>query len=104
MRWHVARLPGALVDMLLKVLPEALTNKNFTLTSLDISDNELGDEGIKYLCKALTDTNCKLESLNLRGNRNITDVGKPCLFEAITDTDREVREGLVLCRSIRSEA
>ena len=52
MRWHVARLPGALVDTLLKVLLEALTNKNFTLTSLDISDNELGDEGIKYLCKA----------------------------------------------------
>ena len=91
-------------DRVLKDLPETLTNKNCALTSSDISYNELGDEEIKYLCKALTDTYCKLRCLNLRRNRNITDVGKQCLFEAITGTDWEVREGLVLCRSIKSEA
>ena len=91
-------------DRVLKDLPETLTNKNCALTSSDISYNELGDEEIKYLCKALTDTYCKLRCLNLRRNRNITDVGKQCLFEAITGTDWEVREGLVLCHSIKSEA
>ena len=53
---------------------EALTNENCTWTSSDIKDNKLGDEEIKYLCKASTDSNCKLQSLDLRGNRNITDV------------------------------
>ena len=53
-------------------LGNALARVNCKLASLDISDNELGDKGIKYLCKALTDTNCRLRSLNLRGNRNIT--------------------------------
>ena len=91
-------------DRVLKDLPEAFTNENCALTSSDIRDNEFGDEGIKYLYKALTDATCKLQSLNLRGNRNITNVGKQCLFEAITGTDWEVREGLVLCRSIKSEA
>ena len=85
-------------------LCHALTSVNCTLTSLDVSHNELGDEGIKYLRKALADSNWKLRSLNLRGNRNITDVGKQCLFEVITGTDWEVRESLIFCRSIKSEA
>ncbi|XP_022785156.1 uncharacterized protein LOC111325590 isoform X1 [Stylophora pistillata] len=84
-------------------LARALTNKNCALTSLDISFNRIGDEGTKFLCKALTDTNCKLRSLNLHGNLKITDVGKQCLSEAITGTDWEVREGLILSLSIKSE-
>ena len=91
-------------DLGMMHLCNVLTSVKCTLTSLNVSDNRLGDEGIVHLCKALTDTNCKLQSLNLRGNRNITDVGKQCLFEAITGTDWEVREGLILCRSIKSEA
>ena len=85
-------------------LCDALTSVNCTLTSLNVSDNGLGDQGIMHFCKAITDTNCKLQSLNLRGNRNITDAGKQCLFEAITGTDWEVRKGWILCRSIKSEA
>ena len=91
-------------DLGMMHLCNVLISVKFTLTSLNVSDNRLGDEGIVHLCKALTDTNCKLQSLNLRENRNITDVGKQCLFEAITGTDWEVREGLILCRSIKSEA
>ena len=85
-------------------LCNALTSVNCILTSLNVSENWSGDKGIKYLCKALTDTNCKLRNLNLRGNRNVTDVGKQCLFEGTTGTDWEVREGPILCRSIKSEA
>ena len=91
-------------DLGMMHLCNVLISVKCTLTSLNVSDNRLGDEGIVHLCKALTDTNCKLQSLNLRENRNITDVGKQCLFEAITGTDWEVREGLILCRSIKSEA
>ena len=91
-------------DLGMMHLSNVLTSVKCTLTSLNVSDSRLGDEGIVHLCKALTDTNCKLQSLNLRGNRNITDVGKQCFFEAITGTDWEVREGLILCRSIKSEA
>ena len=91
-------------DLGMMHLSNVLTSVKCTLTSLNVSDSRLGDEGIVHLCKALTDTYCKLQSLNLRGNRNITDVGKQCLFEAITGTDWEVREGLILCRSIKSEA
>ena len=54
----------------------ALTNGFCTLTSLDIRGNEFGDEGIKHLCKALTDTNCKLWSLDYHENRNVTDKGR----------------------------
>ncbi|XP_022806346.1 NACHT, LRR and PYD domains-containing protein 9-like [Stylophora pistillata] len=91
-------------DRAVKELARALTSKNCVLTSLDISRSEIGDEGIKYLCKALTDPNCKLRSLDLRENWKVTDVGKQCLSEAITGTDWEVREGLSLFRSIKSEA
>ena len=91
-------------DLGMMHLCNVLISVKCTLTSLNVSDNRLGDEGIVHLCKALTDTNCKLQSLNLRENRNITDVGKQCLFEAITGTDWEVREGLVLFHSIKSEA
>ena len=108
----------------LKHLCDALISTNCkSVNNLNVSCNERREEGItllftlkisrrrnkrneeiKYLCKALTDTYCKLRWLNLRRNRNITDVGKQCLFEAITGTDWEVREGLVLCHSMKSEA
>ena len=69
---------SVIIDQEREDSPEALTNKNCTLTNLDIRDNELGHEGVQYLCKPLTDTNCKLRCLNLRRNRNITDLGKQC--------------------------
>ncbi|XP_022804727.1 uncharacterized protein LOC111341950 isoform X1 [Stylophora pistillata] len=91
-------------DRAVKDFARALTNKNCALTSLDISCNQIRDEGIKYLCKASTDPNCKLRSLDLRWNGKVTDAGKQCLSEAITGTDWEVRGGLTLSRSIKSEA
>ena len=55
------------------------------------------------MCEALTDTKCKLKSLNLEGDWMVTDAGKQCLSEAIAGTDWEVRGDLILSRSAESE-
>ena len=79
-------------------MSEVLTNRFCTLTSLDLRGNEFGDEGIKHLCKALTDTNCKLQRLNLWANWSVTDEGEKYLSQMLTGTDWKVR-GAQLFRS-----
>ena len=66
-----------------KHLAEALTNNNCKLNSLDLSGNNITDEGVKHLAEALTNNNCKLNSLDLSSN-NITDEGVKHLAEALT--------------------
>ena len=66
-----------------KHLAEALTNNNCKLNSLDLSGNNITDEGVKHLAEALTNNNCKLNSLTLSGN-TITDEGVKHLAEALT--------------------
>ena len=56
-----------------KLLPGNQRNQGFCeLKRLDLSGNDITDEGVKHLSTALTHTNCKLNSLNLEHN-NITD-------------------------------
>ena len=56
-----------------KFLSDNEHNQGFCeLKRLDLSGNDITDEGVKHLSTALTHTNCKLNSLNLEHN-NITD-------------------------------
>ncbi|XP_072895122.1 NACHT, LRR and PYD domains-containing protein 3-like [Hemitrygon akajei] len=43
----------------------SMINTNKTLTELDISFNRIGEEGLKRLCEALKNEECKLEKLGL---------------------------------------
>ena len=70
-----------------KLLPGNEHNQGFCeLERLDISGNNITDEGVKHLSTALKHTNCKLDSLNLEYN-NITDEGVKHLSTALTHTN-----------------
>ena len=75
-----------ITDEGVKHLATALTHTNCTLNSLDLSLNNITDEGVKHLATALTHTNCKLNSLDLENN-NITDKAVKHLSTALTHTN-----------------
>ena len=75
-----------ITDEAVKHLSKALTHTKCKLNTLYLSRNIITDEGVKHLSKALTHTNCKLSSLNL-GVNNITDKGVKYLFKALTHTN-----------------
>ncbi|XP_041029878.1 NACHT, LRR and PYD domains-containing protein 3-like isoform X2 [Carcharodon carcharias] len=58
---------NALTDSCAMDLVSAL-GTNQSLTNLDLSDNNLGDSGMKRLSAALKNTDCKIERLSLYGN------------------------------------
>ena len=69
------------------MLPGNGYNQGFyELKKLDLSYNQITDEGVKLLCAALTHTNCKLNSLVLHSNR-ITDEAVKHLYAAFTHTN-----------------
>ncbi|XP_028407917.1 NACHT, LRR and PYD domains-containing protein 12-like [Dendronephthya gigantea] len=51
-----------------KYLSDALKSDNCKLAKLDVSGNDLTTEGVKYLSDALKSDNCKLTELNVIGN------------------------------------
>ena len=75
-----------LTDEGVKYLVEALRHSNSTLNSLDLWANNITDEGAKYLAESLKHSNCKLNSLNLRGNE-FADEGVKYLAEALKDSN-----------------
>ncbi|CAH3044908.1 unnamed protein product [Porites evermanni] len=73
-----------------KLLSDNEHNQGFCeLKRLDLSGNNITDDGVKHLSTALTHTNCKLNSLNLSRN-NITDKGVRHLSTALTRTNCEL--------------
>ena len=78
-----------ITDEGVKHLSTALTHANCKLNSLNLSRNNITDEGVKHLSTALTHTNCKLNSLDL-GRNSITDKGVKHLSTALTHTNCEL--------------
>ncbi|XP_030646346.1 NLR family CARD domain-containing protein 3-like [Chanos chanos] len=72
-------------------LASALTTNPSHLRELDLSENKLGDPGVKLLSDLLKDTHCKLEALKLH-NCNITEEGCTALALALTSNPSHMRE------------
>ncbi|CAH3156003.1 unnamed protein product, partial [Pocillopora meandrina] len=60
------------------------------LSWLDLGENQLTDEGAKYLADAINNNNCQLRTLNLSAN-NISDIGAQHLAEAINNNNCQLR-------------
>ncbi|XP_073674419.1 NACHT, LRR and PYD domains-containing protein 3-like [Garra rufa] len=72
-------------------LTSVLKSKSSHLTHLDLSENQLHDNGVKNLFAALKDPQCKLEILELR-YCGITDEGCACLPSALELNPSHLRE------------
>ena len=68
-----------------KYLAGALNDRNCQLNTLNLSGNKIKDKGVKYLADALKGSNCKLNTLNLASN--VTDEGVKYLAEALKDSN-----------------
>ena len=80
-----------ITDAGVKHLAEALTNNNCKINTLNLSFNHsITDAGVKHLAEALTNNNCKINTLNLSFNHSITDAGVKHLAEALANNNCKI--------------
>ncbi|XP_042573287.1 NACHT, LRR and PYD domains-containing protein 3-like isoform X1 [Cyprinus carpio] len=72
-------------------LSSALRSNSSQLRKLNLSENNVGDAGVKLISDALKDPHCKLEKLRLR-YCGITDEGCASLSSALRSNSSQLRE------------
>ncbi|XP_024144839.1 NLR family CARD domain-containing protein 3-like [Oryzias melastigma] len=74
-----------------KALAEILSCESCSLRELDLSNNDLGNLGLKHLCVGLENPNCTLETLSLSGC-GITEEGCTFLASALNSNPSHLKE------------
>ncbi|KAG5830210.1 hypothetical protein ANANG_G00307710, partial [Anguilla anguilla] len=86
-----------LTEMSCEIVASALQSSNSPLRDLDLSNNNLGDSGVKLLCAGLMSPNCKLQRLDLSYN-NLGDSGVKLLCAGLMSPNCKLqRLGLNSC-------
>ena len=75
-----------LTDEAAKYLAEAINSNNSQLRTLNLSENNISHIGARHLAEAINNNNCQLRTLNLSEN-NISRIGTRHLAEAIKNNN-----------------
>ena len=81
---------GGLNDKSMELLSEVLMSDN-NITTLDLSNNIIGNKGAKFISESLKNSNNKIKKLNLSNNQ-IGNEGANLILEAIKHENSKVEE------------